>query len=102
MVFPPDQAVVSGKDAIRKFVAESFKLPGFAIRWETTQVTVSPAGDLAYGAGTNEFTVNGADGKPITIAGNAVTVWRKEPDDTWKCVIDIWNSAAPPNPAGAK
>lgn len=95
IVFPPDQPAVSGRDSIRKFVDESFHLPGFAIRWETTQVTVSPHGDFAYAVGRNEFTVNGPDGRPITTAGKGVTVWRKEADGAWKCVIDIWNNELP-------
>jgi hypothetical protein len=53
----PSQPTLVGKDAIRNYVAESFKLPGFAIEWETTQVTVAPHGDVAYATGTNTTTL---------------------------------------------
>jgi ketosteroid isomerase-like protein len=36
--------------------------------------------------------MNGADGKPSSTAGRAVTIWRKEPDGEWRCAVDIWNS----------
>ncbi len=91
VVFPPDQPAIRGKDSIRAYVLASFKMPGFAVRWQTTELTVSPGGDLAYGSGTNVVTLNGPDGKPVTLAGKAVTVWRKGSDGDWKCVVDIWN-----------
>jgi uncharacterized protein (TIGR02246 family) len=91
VVMAPGQPALVGKDAIRKYVAESFKLPGFAIEWETRQVTVAPHGDVAYATGTNTATLNGPDGKPMTFRGKAATVWRKGADGSWKCVIDIWN-----------
>jgi ketosteroid isomerase-like protein len=25
-----------------------------------------------------------------------VAIWRKEPDGSWRCIIDIWNEAPPP------
>jgi uncharacterized protein (TIGR02246 family) len=91
VVMAPSQPAFVGKDAIRKYVAESFRLPGFAIEWETTQVTVAPHGDVAYATGTNTTTLNGPDGKPMTFRGKAATVWRKSADGSWKCVVDIWN-----------
>src|SRR5262249_60928711 len=37
VVVAPGQPTAVGKDAIRRFVTESFKIPGFGGRWETTQ-----------------------------------------------------------------
>lgn len=91
MVFAPGQPVIAGKEALRQFVKQSFDLPGFSITWETHEVNLSPHGDFAYALGTNELRVPGPDGKLMTIRGRGVTVWRKEPDGAWKCVIDIWN-----------
>ena len=91
VVFPPGFSAVVGKEEIRQYVAESFKIPGFSIGWEAIEVTVSPAGDFAYITGKNHFTVNDSEGKPVTSYGKVVTVWRKGIDGDWKCVIDIWN-----------
>src|SRR5947207_218229 len=78
-VFPPGQPAVTGKEALRQYVAGGFAQPGFSIQWETSDFVVSPSGDMAYGIGTNVVTFNGADGKPITERGRGLTVWRKAP-----------------------
>jgi ketosteroid isomerase-like protein len=90
-VFVPGQPVIIGKTAIRQFIQNSLAMPGFSIRWETSEVVVSADGSLAYATGTNKMTVNDSQGKKITMNGKAVTVWRKDESGSWKCVIDIWN-----------
>jgi len=39
--------------------------------------------------------VNGPDGKPQSMDSRATTVWRKDPDGLWRCVLDTWNEATP-------
>lgn len=92
-VLPPGGPAVMGKAAIREFVAKSFENPSFRISWKTTDVVVSAGGDFAYGIGTNRVNVTAPDGTPVTVDGKAVTIWRREPDGSWKCVVDIWNDA---------
>jgi uncharacterized protein (TIGR02246 family) len=96
-VFPPGGPPVVGKSAIRDFVLKSFQTPGFSISWKTASVTVSRGGDLAYATGTNRVTFAGPDGKRVAVEGKAVTVWRRERDGAWKCVIDIWNDVFSPS-----
>jgi uncharacterized protein (TIGR02246 family) len=95
-VLPPGAPPVTGKAQIRKMVSEHFALPGFVLSWQTSGVEVSRSGDLAYTMGTNEFRMNDAKGNPFSERGKYVTVWRKQPDGTWKCIMDIWNSSPPP------
>jgi uncharacterized protein (TIGR02246 family) len=94
IVLPPGSPPVVGKSAIREFVAKSFQTPGFRISWKTTDVTVARSGDLAYATGANRITFNGPDGKQVAVEGKGVTVWRREKDGAWKCVIDIWNDTS--------
>jgi ketosteroid isomerase-like protein len=98
-VFPPGQPVVIGKDALRKFVTESFAVPGFAIQWETAYFVVNDAGDMAYGVGTNSVSFDGPGGTPTVDKGRAVSIWKKGADGAWKCVIDMWNAAPAAVPA---
>jgi ketosteroid isomerase-like protein len=91
VVLPPNRPPLVGKAAIRKFVAESKTIPGFGISWKATRAVIAAAGDMGYTVATNRITMTGADGKPAVIKGQAVTVWRKEPDGSWRCVLDIWN-----------
>jgi ketosteroid isomerase-like protein len=98
-VFPPGQAAVVGKEAIRRYVSEGFALPGFAIYWETSDFVVSASGDMAYGVGTNKVAFNGPQGTPVIEYGRAITIWRKSPGGDWKCVVDIWNAEPSASPA---
>ncbi len=100
LVFPPHAPVLRGKEAIRAFVAQGFSKPGFSIRWETSRVEVASSGDLAYGVGVSEIAVLGPEGKPIVERAKGITIWKKQPNGAWKCVVDIWN-AAEPGPIGA-
>lgn len=93
-VYPPGQPIIHGKKALRAYVAESLKIPGFKIQWTSSDVELSPDNHLAFMHSTNQVTIPGPDGKLMTIKGRGITVWRKE-KGVWECVIDIWNSEAP-------
>lgn len=95
VVMPPGLPTVRGKDELRRYVEDSLRLPGFRITWTSTDVAFSPDGSMAYMFSRNEVTMNDEDGRPQTAAGRAVTIWRREPDGEWRCVVDIWNAASP-------
>ncbi len=92
VVLPPDLPAVRGKEALREYVLGSLQIPGFNITWSSDDAAFSPDGNLAYLFSNNAVTVNDPDGNPIKIEGRAITVWRKESDGEWRCVVDIWNS----------
>lgn len=100
VVIPQGQPIAEGKQAIRAFVIESLKTPGFKIHWVSKSVSFSPDGNLAFMRGDNEVTVRGSDGAPITIPSRGITVWRREQDGRWRCVVDIWND--PPKAVAQK
>ena len=93
VVTPPHEVPVAGKPAIRKFVDESLKVPGFSVRWKPAEAVVSSSGDLGYTTGENVFTFPDATGKVATHPGRYVTVWKKDDAGVWRCVIDFWNEA---------
>jgi uncharacterized protein (TIGR02246 family) len=95
-LMPPDMTALKGKDAIRGYVAGAFGAPGFHITWKAQEVVVGSGGRLAYEVATNQFTIADSTGTLHTSSGKGVTVWRKDPDGVWRCVIDIWNSLPPP------
>jgi len=101
VILPQGQPSVTGKAAIHAFVASSFATPGFTVHWKSEAPEFSPDGKLAYMRGANEITVPGPDGTTLKLAGRALTVWRKDPDGQWRCVVDIWNDP-PPSPGAAK
>lgn len=88
-VMQPGQAPLKGKQAIRQMVEESFKMPGFNISWQPLSVEVSDSGDMAYMIENAQVSFTDSTGKAITINNKAVTIWRKQPDGSWKNVVDI-------------
>ncbi|MGE0455341.1 MAG: DUF4440 domain-containing protein [Vicinamibacteria bacterium] len=96
-IYPPHEAPIVGKAAIRAYVSESLKIPGFSISWKPMQAVVSASGDLGFTTGTNSFTFPDSQGQLSTARGRYVAVWRRARGGTWQCVVDFWNEA----PAGS-
>lgn len=92
IVMSPGEAPIKGKAAIREMVLGTKKIPGFKISWEPLSVTVSKGGDMAYLIEQNQISVNDSLGKPMTEFNKSITIWKKEPDGSWKNVVDMWNS----------
>jgi uncharacterized protein (TIGR02246 family) len=93
IMFPPDQAPVVGRTAIKAYMAAAFATPGFSVQWVTGDIGVAPGGDLAYSFDRSRYTVPDSSGTIRTIHAKGVTVWRREADGRWRCVADIWNGA---------
>ncbi len=96
VVLAPGLPAVAGKAALRQYVQDSMRIPGFRISWTSSDVTFSPDGNLAYMFGRNSVTMNSPDGTPITAKGRGVTIWRLESDGQWRCAVDVWNAEPGP------
>jgi uncharacterized protein (TIGR02246 family) len=83
---------VRGKQAIQAHLAEASKIPGFKIRWEPLEGKVS--GDMGYLLERTHLTMTGPQGAPMTQTLQAVTVWRRMPDGSWRNVVDASVPAA--------
>lgn len=92
IMFPPDQAPVIGRTAIKEYMAAAFAIPGFSVHWGSGEIKVASSGDLAYSFGRSRYTVPDSSGTIRTIHAKGVTVWQREADGRWRCVADIWNS----------
>lgn len=95
----PGAPPVQGKDAIRKFVADAFKSPEFSVTWETSKIEVAGSGDLAYQTAHDTVTYRDAKNKLVTEKNNAIVIWKKQADGTWKAQVDMWTPAAAANAA---
>lgn len=92
VVFSPDQPSARGHEEIMNMIEGSKEIPGFEINWEPKEAFVSESGDMGYVLARNYFRFQDSTGNFITVYGNAVEIWRKQPDGTWKNVVDIYNS----------
>jgi uncharacterized protein (TIGR02246 family) len=101
-IMMPGAPAVTGKQAIKDYVAGSFASPDFSISWTTDKVVVSPSGTMAYSTGVDQVTFKGPGNKVITAKNNGVAIWKKQPDGSWKVAIDIATPEATPRPEAAK
>jgi uncharacterized protein (TIGR02246 family) len=86
----PGRAAASGREAIAGQIAGDMKDPAFSIDFSNAKTAVAASGDLAYTRGT--FRVGYTDPqtkKPGAMVGNYLTLFRKQPDGSWKAVEDI-------------
>ncbi len=90
-VIEPGQPVHQGKAAIRNFVSDSLKIPGFHIHWVSRDPVFSPDGRMAYMPGAEEMTIPDSKGALITVHTRGISVWRRDADGEWRCVVDIAN-----------
>jgi len=95
VMLSPGQPAAKGKEALRKFVEASLKIPGFSISWKSSDIKFSPDAKLAYMYGENMMSMNDSTGNKISIPGRGYSIWRKEPDGSWKCVVDVFNNPPP-------
>lgn len=49
---------------------------------------IIPAGDIVLAYSNWTFVASGPDGSPINLSGKAIDVLRKQPDNTWRVLID--------------
>lgn len=95
VVLPPNDKAASGKQSIRKPVNDLLGLPELSISWQPTGVEVAQSGDLAYLYGAYDLSFKDPNGKTVSDKGKNLEIWKKEPDGSWKCVVDTWNSDLP-------
>lgn len=91
VVLEPDQPALVGKSAIRQMVVGSMKDPKFSITWEPERAAISESGDIGYLIEHNRVTFTDSTHKVRTVYGKAVTIWKKDANGNWKCVVDTFN-----------
>jgi ketosteroid isomerase-like protein len=83
--------LVTGDSAIRAHMAPAFGDSNFRLEWEPLRAEISNGGKL--GTTWGRWTAHGVrDGREEITTGNYVTVWRKQPDGSWKIVFDTGDS----------
>ncbi|HVS53251.1 MAG TPA: nuclear transport factor 2 family protein [Opitutaceae bacterium] len=72
--------------------------PGVKLTWSASFTDVSDDGTLGYNYGRYELRRPGADGAEVVRTGWFLTIWKRQPDGTWRYVMD---NGAPDRPAPA-
>jgi len=84
VVVRPNGPLAVGSEAIREHYGGQASFPPKGFLWEPSQATISSAGDFGWTIGNWGSDASGA----AVWSGKYLTVWRKEPDGTWKVVTD--------------
>ena len=87
------QAALIGKVAIAKSANWSPK--DYQLTWTPTDAMMGPSDDMGYTWGHYEGRSKDANGNPIVTSGRYITMWRKEPDGSWKVALDAGANDAP-------
>jgi len=90
--------IESGKDAIRAGQIKESAQKDYAMSGELSGVIVSSGGDLGITYGTSQTSWTDAAGKPALDKSKWITIYRKQPDGKFKCIMNIFNSDLPPQP----
>ena len=70
--------------------------PGVSLTWSAIFTDVSDDGTLGYNYGRYEVRSPGPEGKERVGTGFFLTIWKRQPDGSWKYVMD---NGAPDRPA---
>ena len=86
-------APLIGKVAIAKSADWSPK--DYQLNWTPTDAMMGPSGDIGYTWGHFEGHSKDANGNRVVTSGRYITMWRKEPDGSWKVVLDAGANEPP-------
>jgi len=89
-VLAPDAPIALGKEESRAIFAALEAMPGYSLTWSPSKADAS--GDLGYTIGTYRIETQDPEGNPLAIDGKYMTVWKKQPDGTWRVGVDMFNA----------
>lgn len=75
--------------------------PGVSLTWSAHYTDVSDDGTLGYNYGRFESRRPGPDGREIVRGGWFLSIWKRQPDGSWKYVMDTGVPDRPPVPPAA-
>ena len=93
-MLPAGKDVVSGLDAVKSQMAGFSK--GATLAWKPFHADIAASGDLGYTLGTYELRAKDEAGKATVAYGKYCSVWKKQPDGSWKWVVDVGTSSPAP------
>ena len=86
----------TGPAEIRSEMEPVFKDSSFSLRWHPTKGEMMIPGVIGYTVGRWEKIRKNKEGKWMKSTGTYSTTWKKQPDSSWKIVLDSGVSDSPP------
>jgi uncharacterized protein (TIGR02246 family) len=92
----PNAPIINGRENIKAALKPMLADPNFALTFQATRAEASKGGDFVYTVGTYSMTLSRpSDKKAVTDKGKYLTVFKKQPDGSWKAVADMISSDMP-------
>lgn len=82
-----NDSLILGPQAIRKYY-ENPVYHNARANWSPTQISVSDDGKMAWTYGPYQWTIYDSTGKESRFSGIFHTIWKLQPDGSWKYVWD--------------
>jgi len=92
---PPNAPAVRGKPAIREAFSNALKLVDFE-EFTIGNEEVEVFGNFGFARGTYSFVNVMVEGEPAQFDGKYLTIFRRQPDGSWKIYRDCFNASTPP------
>ncbi len=86
-VLKRENRLIKGRNSIKAYL-ENETLTNIRIKWNPEFVDVAKSGDMGYTYGKFYFSAINTSGQVISFKGPFHTVWKKQPDGTWRFVWD--------------
>lgn len=83
------KAPVIGHDAIA--AGATWSPATYQLTWTPEGARMSPSGDMGFTWGHYNGASKDREGNSTTTSGRYMTVWKKQPDGSWKVVLDASN-----------
>ncbi len=77
---------ITGADEIRKAMEPAFRDSSFSLRWHPVKAEMLIPGVLGYTIGRWESLWKNKEGKIMKSTGSYTSLWKKQPDGSWKIV----------------
>ena len=87
---------VLGPVEIRKAMKPAFDDTSYSLRWQPQKAGMMIPGAIGFTAGRYERRRRNREGRMTVSRGSYTSVWKKQPDDSWKIILDTGQSDGPP------
>ncbi len=93
VLMSPNQPAIVGRENIRVALQGMMDAGVTSLKLET--IEIGSAGDLAWERGKYTLSMTPPGSAPIQDVGKSLVVFRRQPNGTWRAIVDMYSSDQP-------
>lgn len=93
VLMSPNQPAIVGRENIRVALQGMMDAGVTSLKLET--IEIGSAGDLAWERARYTLSMTPPGGAPIQDVGKSLVVFRRQPNGTWRAIVDMYSSDQP-------